>query len=370
MPAGPIRVLQVAEGAAFAGIETHVLALASAAAPADVRFRAALFFDAQLAKSLREIGVTCRILHRASKFDLAPSRAIADVAREVDVIHSHGYLSNIHASRAARIAKKPHVITVHGHREPFAGWSGLKMGVYMTLDRRAAKRADRVIAVSNPLAEELRLFGVSGERLRVVANGLADRPRDGGTRKRIRAEWGFSEDHVVVGFVGRFDPVKAPMRFVEVAARTGKAGGPVRFAMAGDGPLRLECERLASALGLGDRIRFPGFRADIDDVIDAFDILLMPSDSEGVPQALLAAMRGGIPAVCSSVGGIPDILTGTDELLARPTAEALAERLIPLAGDAALRERLGAHLRERFAREFTADVMAARIAAIYREVAS
>ncbi|MCC6160308.1 MAG: glycosyltransferase family 4 protein [Deltaproteobacteria bacterium] len=370
MSASPLRVLQVAEGAAFAGIETHVLALAGAIAPDDIHLRAAVFFDAQLVASLRDLGVSSRVLRRRSKFDFTPSDEIADAAREVDVIHSHGYLSNIHASRAARHAKKPHVITVHGHREPFSGWNGLKMGAYMALDHRAARRADRVIAVSNPIANEMRSFGVTGERLRVVANGLADRVRDIETRKRIRAEWEFADADVVVGFVGRFDPVKAPLRFVEVAAQTCAKTSNVNFVMAGDGPLRAECERRTAGLGIGERVRFLGFRTDIDDVIDAFDILLMTSDSEGVPQALLAAMRGGIPAVCSAVGGIPDILAGMDELTATPHAEALSARLIPLVRDAAMRAEFGAKLRERFEREYTADVMAARIAAIYREVVS
>lgn len=370
MSARPLRVLQVAEGAAFAGIETHVLALARAFRGGDVELRATLFFDAQLASALREVGISSRSLRRSSKFDTTPVREIAEAAREVDVVHSHGYLSNIHASRAARRARKPHIITVHGHREPFSGWNGLKMGAYMALDRRAARRADRVIAVSNPLADELRSCGVPGDRLRVVANGLADRVRDAVTRKRLRAEWGSSDESVVVGFVGRFDPVKAPLRFVEVASQTVGASANTMFVMAGDGPLRGECERRTQTLGILDRVRFLGFRTDIDDVIDAFDILLMPSDSEGVPQALIAAMRSGAPAVCSAVGGIPDILAGRDELLAPPRTDVLAARLISLVRDAPMRVAIGAELREKFLREYTDEVMASRISAVYREVAS
>ncbi len=369
MSARPLRVLQVAEGAAFAGIETHVLALANAFR-GDVSVHAALFFGGQLARELRALGVECRILHRRSKFDTAPIREIADLAREVDVVHSHGYLANIHASRAARLAGKPHVITIHGHREPFAGWNGLKMGAYMALDRHAARHADRVIAVSKPLAQELRSSGVNDSRLRVVANGLAERVKDDATRMRLRDEWGFADDHVVVGFVGRFDPVKAPLRFIEVAERVCERAASARFAMAGDGPLRAQCVARVHDLGIDDRVRFLGFRVDIDDVIDAFDILLMPSDSEGVPQALLAAMRAGIPAVCSHVGGIPEILSGLDDLLAPPDVDMLAERLIPLVREASKRATIGAALRDRFVRDYTADAMAERVATIYREVAS
>lgn len=367
-PRPPIRALHVAEGAAFAGIETHLVALADSFSGTGVSMRVAAFSEGLLTQRLRDREIECVRLERRWKFDPAVVRALAREAESADVVHSHGYLADVIASSAAKRAQKPHVVTAHGKREPFGGIAEFKMSIYMAMDARAMRRAARVVAVSEDLLRDLRGRGVPESRLRAIANGLPDFQLGDERRRAVRAAWGANAASIVVGFVGRFDAVKAPMRFVDIAAAV-KDPRAV-FVMAGDGPLRGAAEMRAAELGIADRVRFPGFIREIDEALHSFDVLLMPSDSEGVPQALLAAMRAGIPAVCSRVGGIPEILDGFEELTAAPEAGTLASCLALLLSDEDLRREHGARLRERFARRYSASIMAAEVAALYREVIS
>ncbi|MCZ7585880.1 MAG: glycosyltransferase family 4 protein [Deltaproteobacteria bacterium] len=361
-----LRVLHLAEGAAFAGIETHLAALSHVFGPLDVNMKVALFADGPLSGLLRDADVEYRVFRRRWKFDPRPVGEIAAWLRAgADILHTHGYLADVYGRRAARAAGKPHVATVHGHPEPFRGFADWKMRWYMRLDRRALSSAAAVIAVSETLAEDLSSTGVPRERIHVIENGLRPSVATEADIQALRKNFG---DGPVVGFVGRFDPVKAPLRFVQTAHRILNAHPTARFLLAGDGPLLGEAKSAAGASGRDKAFSFLGFRNDVDAVIGACDFLLMPSDSEGVPQVLLAAMRDGAVPVCSAVGGIPAVLDGFEDCLAPPRAEELADRLSALIQDGAKAASVRQSLKKRFQERYTAETMASRVAGLYRSL--
>jgi glycosyltransferase involved in cell wall biosynthesis len=130
-------------------------------------------------------------------------------------------------------------------------------------------------------------------------------------------------------------------------------------------------EARVRALGLAERFSFLGFRADVPELLPELDVFVLTSRQEGLGTSILDAQASGVPVVATAAGGIPEaVLDGETGLLAPPgEAAALADRILRVLDDAALRERLVSAAARRVREEFGTDALAERTLAIYREVA-
>ncbi|WP_422770209.1 glycosyltransferase [Plantactinospora sp. WMMC1484] len=154
-------------------------------------------------------------------------------------------------------------------------------------------------------------------------------------------------------------------------ARLADAGLRPRLVHLGDGRFRPELERLADRLGVADRVTFAGVVATGEAVrrhLDAADLFVMPSRTEGLPQALIEAMARGLPAIGTTVGGIPELLA-TEDLVPADDPAALATAIGRMLADP---ERMTAASARNLARsrDFSADTLARRRTAYYRAVAA
>jgi len=171
----------------------------------------------------------------------------------------------------------------------------------------------------------------------------------------------------VVGAVGRLDPQKGLDTLVRAFARLHGAGAPPLLALVGEGPQRRELEWLARSLGVADRVRLVGRRADVPRLLPGLDLFVMPSRWEGFGLALAEALAAGVPAVASAVDSLPEVLGDAGRLVAPDEPEALAGALSELLGDADERARLAA-LGPRRAARFGVERMVAGYARLYRAV--
>lgn len=128
-------------------------------------------------------------------------------------------------------------------------------------------------------------------------------------RGRLRREMKLSEGSEIVGFLGRFEEQKNPIKWVEVAAELRRDHSDVHFAMIGGGPLLVDAKAKAIELGIADRVYFAGFRDDIPNLLIDLDCLLLVSSHEGLPQAVLEAMSLGVSVVSSDAGGTRECVT-------------------------------------------------------------
>ena len=251
--------------------------------------------------------------------DLAALRALTRIFRETrpDIVHTHsskaGILGRL-AARRAGVAKVVH--TIHGYgfnaRQPF--W---RRRLFLSLERLAARRTDRFIAVSRANLEEgVRLGLFTADRVSLIRSGVDLREFAGASRSPgrqgvpggLRRELGLPEDVPLVGMVACLKPQKDPLTFVEVAARVVRELPDAVFVLAGDGELRDPVERRVADLRLGGRVRLLGWRRDIPDVMAGLDVLLHTSLWEGLPRVLPEAIASGVPVVATGVDGTLDIL--------------------------------------------------------------
>ena len=358
-----IRVCHVMTADLWAGAEVQLATTASYLADrSDVHVCAVLFNDGRLAGELRQLGIDVTVVDEtresAVRILAFLTRFLRD--REIDLVHTHRYKDTVLSTIAAKLAGVPHLIrTVHGLREPMRGWDHLKFRVYETLDAVMLRCfADRVIAVSDRIADALRDEGYRPSLVTRVHNGIdlrkvmaMRRPED------LRRELGVDAGTIVFGTVGRLSPVKGHDTFLRAARLILDQHPGARFLIAGGGPLERELAALASELGIEPACRFLGPRADVYDLVSAMDVFVLPSLNEGIPMAVLEAMAVATPVVASAVGGLPEVIRDRQTGLLVPPADqrALADACLELARDREWAQRLGTAGRRVVEEQFSRD---------------
>jgi len=239
----------------------------------------------------------------------------------------------------------------------------------LALERRAVKRMERVVCVSDGVARFAGgSLGCRPEQLAVIPNGV-EVSRIQSTQPADWSVYGWPADVAVTLFAGRLHRQKGIESVQRQIDSIAPAGSNRRLLLVGDGPLRKRLERWAGALG-PDRVRLLPWQPEIAPLLRGCRLLVLPSHYEGMPNVVLEAMAAGRPVVCSHV-------EGSDELL----HHAAAAQVFP-AGDSAtmaglierflnsepLCEQIGEQNRERVAREFSLPAMIDAYRSLYREL--
>jgi glycosyltransferase involved in cell wall biosynthesis len=167
----------------------------------------------------------------------------------------------------------------------------------------------------------------------------------------VRRELGIPPDALVVGSVARLAGQK---RFDRLLRALASLPHPVHCIIAGDGPASDSIRGVAAELGLAERVHLTGFRRDVGDVLDAFDVFAVSSDREGLANAMLEAMAFGLPVVSTDVSGAREALEGEPRpgIVTGFSEAELAEAIGGLLADAEARRRMGEAARARAERRF------------------
>lgn len=245
-----------------------------------------------------------------------------------DVVHTHSSKAGTLGRIAARRTGAAAVHTFHGFPfHPFQHWP--RRAAYVAIERRLARITDRFLAIGSEVAAEAVRLGIAPpDRVLSVASAIdsAIPPAGPASRRAARELLGIAPETPLVGTVGRIDVQKAPEDML--AAFAALPGAP-SFVWIGDGPLRPRLERAVARRRLQDRFLILGERQDVARLLPGLDVFAMASLYEGLPCALVEAMRCGIPAVATAVNSVPDVIQpGRTGLLAPPHAPVALARAI------------------------------------------
>jgi len=309
--------------------------------------------------------------------DLAATSALVVLlaplaARGPVIVHTHSSKAGIVGRRAAqRAGCAPIVHSVHGFGHA-ALPAGPMRALGLLLERRMARCTDAFLCVSQASIEHGRALRLFGNRpVHLVRSGidLADFARADALRAAARAELGLAADAPVVGMIACLKPQKAPLDFVELAARVAAARPATRFFIAGDGPLRGAVQARLARHGLTERCALLGWRRDVPALLGALDVLVLASRWEGLPRVCPQAMAAGRPVVATAVDGTPEaVVDGRNGFLIAPGDVAIgAARVVALLDDPGLRARFGAAGRAAVS-EFSDDLMVAEQERVYTEL--
>jgi glycosyltransferase involved in cell wall biosynthesis len=261
----------------------------------------------------------------------AAIREIADQLQRVQArtLFCHGYKADLLGRLAARRQGIPAIAVSRG-------WTGedWKVRWYEALDRWALRWMDRVVCVSESQGRRVIQAGVPPERTMVIPNAIRTErfhhpdPSD----RRVLLDFFGQNCSAIVGSAGRLSPEKGFSILVQAARKVIDANPSVGFILFGSGTLEEALRRQIEAAGLGERFILTPFRPDLDRFIPHFDVLAVPSFTEGLPNVVLEALAAQVPVVASTVGGIPELIEdGVSGQLVKPgDPQILADRLLDL----------------------------------------
>ena len=277
-----------------------------------------------------------------------------------DVIHlhdPHGIGAGLVAARLART--NAHIVATR--RVDFK--------IRSRLSRLKYGACERIVAVSHAIASVLEAGGLPRERIRLVYEGVPDRPPQPGGQAAL-GELGIPEGAAVVGKVAALADHKDHMTFLAAAARVAERLPDTRFLLVGDGELRSRVEARVHELNLTGRCVLTGFRTDMDRLIPAFTVFCLSSHMEGLGTSLLDAMCFSRPIVATAAGGIPEAVEDgvTGRVVPVKNPEALAAALVEVLSDTRRQRAMGAAGRKRFEERFTSDRMVEQTLAVYDEL--
>ncbi len=288
------------------------------------------------------------------------------------VLHTHTSKAGLIGRFARALCKIPIVIhTPHGHifHSYFSRW---KEKLFLFLERLAAKFCDRLIALTEVEKQEHLALGVGNPAQWVtIPSGINERNFSiltGQRKQELRRVFGIPDHWKIVGYMGRLASIKGPQYFLESIPKIRKEMTETFFLFVGDGGELPRLEKKAfEELGLKDSVRFTGHQTQVSDLMNLFDILVVPSLNEGMGRVIAEAGLLAKPVIATRVGGILDLIVDQETgLLVNPRdAWEIAQAVIGLLGNPALASRLGKNLRERILSGFTERQMVESINDLY-----
>ncbi len=237
-----------------------------------------------------------------------------------DVVHTHSAKAGALGRIAAERVGSPRVVhTYHGF--PFHQYqSPLRRRLYIEIERWLGQKTDAFLAVGTAIASEaIRRHLAPPDRIRTIPPAVDPIGYPPGTAARghARQRIGLAPGARIVGTVGRVDYQKAPDHWVDALAEV--AADDVYGVWIGDGPLREKLLDRVRRRGLTDRFCFLGHRADVAELLPAFDVFALASRYEGLPCVLVEAIEAGVPVVATAVNAVPDLVVpGITGLLVPP----------------------------------------------------
>jgi len=283
---------------------------------------------------------------------------------KIEIVQTFDLYTNVFGLPLARCAGVP--VTVGSRRD-----HGVKRTAWqMRAERWSLQLATRVVvnaeAIKHRLLEDK---VVEGERVYVIKNGL-DLSRYSLGQQKCAGMSGFDANHVVFGVVANLRPEKGHLMFVRAARAVATACPEARFVLAGDGAMRQNIEESVKALNLCDKVRLLGAVKDVPGVLRDVDVLVSPSDTEGLPNAVLEAMAASKAVVATDAGGTRELVSDglTGYLVPIGDADQLASRMIALCRAPSKRESMGLSARRQVEQYYTVEYIAKRFALLYREL--
>ncbi len=237
--------------------------------------------------------------------------------KQINLIQTHGYKSNILGCLLKIIYKVPWLAFSHGYTN-----ENIKTAIYNKIDIFCYRFANRTVVVSEPLKKLLIKNKVNPNLITIIDNAVSiedlSHRRDPAT---IRESLNLKKSDKIIGVIGRLSPEKGQIFFLKAFREVSTKMTNAQALLIGAGPEENNLISYCKSHGLEKRVRFTGHVSNIVDYYQILDIVVIPSHSEGLPNVLLEALAFGIPVIATKVGAIPNVLSRLPETLIEPGDE-------------------------------------------------
>lgn len=324
--------------------------------------------DSPFIAAAKRLDIPVHFIRGGYAYDFRMIGQVIDLVKafQIDIVHAHEVKSDVIAYLAARFHPVPIVTTLHG-------WIGnsFKDRLFIKLDKRIVRGFDRVIAVSRRIEEELLAAGVAGKKLRMLHNAIVlERYRRTGKGGVLAEAIGRPVAGPVIASIGRLSPEKGHSDLVDAIGVVRSRGEKVSLVLIGDGPERPKLLQQIKALGLQDVVHMPGYIQEPQRLLEEIDLLVLPSHTEGLPNAALEALLMEVPVLATEVGGTPEVITDgeTGRLVPARSPERLAEGIQEFLASPESWKRMASRGKDMVKANFDFRARTRKLEAIYDEM--
>jgi len=373
-----IRVLTLIENNTVTGPARNVLEFGRMAAQAEPGLPAVQVTivtyrrgpdESPLALAAREAELEVATVAERRRWDVQVLPQLRQVVSEhkPDILESRNVKSHFFVRLLGLHRKYPWVAWNHG----YTATSRLDR-MYTRLDRWSLRGAYRMVTVCQPFADALVRLGVDRDRIAILHNAVKTfSPPPDEEVQEVRRTLGVDPEEAVILSVGRLSHEKGHADLVRAAASLVALPQVPRFrvVIVGDGPEREALIRLASQLGIQERVTLAGFQRDTRIYYALATLVAVPSHSEGSPNVVLEAMAAGLPIVSNAVGGVPEILEEgvTGMMVPARNPGAMAQAIARVLNDQQLRGRLGSAAQARAESDYTPEAYRRALVRFYQQ---
>lgn len=284
--------------------------------------------DSPFIREAKRIGMPVLFITGLHQYDPRMIFRVNELVKNqrIDIVHTHEVKSDVIAYLASRIQPVPIITTLHG-------WIGnnLKGKVFIALDKRIARYFDRAIAVSRQIEQDLLEAGVPQNKIHLLHNAIVvENYRRKGLRGVLQEVIGRPVESPVIASVGRLSLEKGHADLIDALALVKKTGHKVSLVLIGDGPERANLVRRIENHGLQEAVHLPGYVQAPQRLLEEVDLMVLPSHTEGLPNAALEALLMEVPVLATRVGGTPEVIIDgeTGRLVAPRSPSELADGIL------------------------------------------
>ena len=366
-----MKVLHIISSSGFYGAENVLINITRALkdnkhSPYLICIKGARKPDPEIHSQAKKNKVPSMIISCSSKLDISAVMKIRGFIKKegIQILHAHGYKSNIYGLIASKLARVPIIVTNHL-------WTGETRAVrfYEWLDRLIINNMNHIVSVSPLIMEELKALHIKDERKSLILNGIdTEYFNPSGVRKGMRDDLKVNGD-LVIGTVGRLCRQKGQAYLIKAFKELCELDGHIKLIIAGDGDLKEQLVDEVKELKLEDKVIFVGTQKDMVSLYNSLDIFVLPSLTEGLPMVMLEAMSMKLPVVATRVGGIPDVIQKNEAILVSPQEVGeLKDAVLRLMHNPLLRKEMGEMARARVVSDFSLDAFGKKYIGIYEKV--
>lgn len=370
----PVKVLHLRDTDEIGGPGKTILETYRAMNPERFQLHLGVFFrhgapeESPFIAEAKRLGMPVHVIRGRHAYDPRMIGRVIDLAKtlQIDIVHAHEVKSDFITYLAAKFHPVLIVTTLHG-------WIGnrFKDRLFIKMDKRIARGFDRVIAVSRRIEEELLVAGVPGEKLRMLHNAIVvERYQRTGRRGMLAEVVGRPMPSPVIASLGRLSPEKGHADLINAMDRVVSSGKKVSLVLIGDGPERYNLVQQVKALGLQENVFSPGYVRDPQRLLEDIDLMVLPSHTEGLPNAVLEALLMEVPVLATRVGGTPEVITDgkTGRLVSAHSPDELAAGILEFLSCPELWKRMASQGREMVIKHFDFQARTRKLEAIYEDM--
>ncbi len=378
MTTAPIKVLHFICSTGFYGAEKWILALANNSdrnlvTSELVVTREPENHDLKLIEDFNALDLKSHHVDMSGRFDVRAVKSLVKVIKDnqIDVLHSHGYKSDILGLIASKIAGIKCITTPHG----FEKTNDWKLELFISAGCRTFKYFDYVVPLSRELYSDVEKFGVAEDKIIYIRNGVdlkdidyrlpAESPVERTADTPLNAP-----ESKTIGFIGQMIERKNVSHLLDVFEKLAASNSGLKLVLLGDGDSREKFESYSDGLKARDRISFLGFQNDPLSYLNDFDLFAMCSTLEGIPRCLMEAMAMGVPVAAYDIPGVNQLLEHekTGLLATLGNKDELEQCCKKLLWDEPLANRISLAAADHINEKFSANRMAREYTELYYQV--